>query len=174
MAKSGNPRKLSQSKQFAQVEHFSLLGADVRTGPLSLWQYAEAFIKAAKELPPSTVPFEPVRYYLVCHSIELSLKAFLALHGKTIVDLSENAYGHNLQTILKVADDNDLGSIVPLSAALRSDIQQAVVYYTGKVFEYPAFGEALRGYPNLPNIVSLTEAATVLVESLRQPCLESP
>jgi hypothetical protein len=165
MPKSRNPRMLSKAKQFAQVDRISLLGIVARMWPVGLWVYANAYLRAATAIPALEAPYELVRYYLACHSIELSLKAYLSLHGATMVDLSESAYGHNLDAILTAAEKKGLQSYVRISAEQRAEICKAATYYAGKVFEYPAMGEACVGYPNLPKEL-LFEAATLLVDSL--------
>jgi hypothetical protein len=135
--------------------------------------YANAYAKAAAALPAPEAPYDPVRYHLACHSIELSLKAYLSMHGATMLELSESAYGHNLETILAAAEAKGLQSQVSISLEHRTEICKSATYYGGKVFEYPAVGEALAGYPGLPKLDLLVEAATFLVESLAQPCREA-
>jgi len=173
MPKPRNPRILSRPKQFAQIEQISLFGSVIRMAPAGLWQYANAYLRAATALPVPKAPYEPVRYYLACHSIELSLKAYLSLHGATMLELSESAYGHNLEAILAAADSKGLQSFVGVSAEQRAEICKAATYYAGKVFEYPAMGEACVGYPSLPDLELLFEAATLLVDSLARPCTEA-
>ncbi len=160
MSKTQSPRKPSRSKQFAQVEWISIAGLGSRVGPSGLWMYADAYVKAAASLPASKAPFEPVRYYLSCHSIELSLKAYLSIRGATMLELSESSYGHNLETILTAAEGKGLLSQVSVSEEHLAEIRKAAVYYGGKVFEYPAVGEAYRCYPSLPTLGVLIEAAT--------------
>jgi len=142
-------------------------------GPIGLWLYAKSFAHAAAALPESTAPYEPVRYYLVCHAIELGLKAYLSLHGATMLELSESAYGHNLETILTAAEAKGLKEQLHISEAHRVEICKAAIYYGGKVFEYPAIGEACVGYPSLPDLQVLLEFAGQLVESLAQQCREA-
>lgn len=165
--------RISVAKRYAEIEKISIYGLTERMGPIGLHTYANAFLEAVRTLPPASVPFEPVRPFLVCHSIELSLKAFLSLQGATMLQLSGGAYGHNLEEILKKADENHLTSLVNLTDAQRAVIRDATNYYMGKVFEYPAIGEALSGYPKMPALEILYEVATILVNSLRQQCLEA-
>jgi hypothetical protein len=167
------PRKLSSAKRHAQIESISILGAVGRMGPIGLWQYAEAYLKAAKAVPLPDVPYEPTRYFLVCHSIELGLKAFLSVQGATMLQLSENAYGHNLDALLKAAEGERLLSTVQLSGSQRDQIAKASDYYAGKVFQYPAVAEALRAYPGLPDIETLFAAAECIVKSLEIACKEA-
>jgi len=173
MATSKKPRSVSAAKRFAQIERISILGVTERMGPLGLHMYAESFLAAARALPPGPVPFEPVRPYVVCHSIELGLKAFLSLQGAAMLELAEGPYGHNLEALLQKADKKGLRATVRLTAAQRSAICHATTYYSGKVFEYPAIGEAVSGYPHLPSIEPLLEAASTLVDSIRQQCHEA-
>jgi hypothetical protein len=168
------PRKPTRAKQFAAIERISVCGVGGGMGPLALWIYASAFWKAATELPETEVPFEPVRYYLSCHSIELALKAFLSLNGDTMLSLSDSALGHNLVAILTTADAKGLAKKVVLTPDHRAEIARAAAYYGGKVFEYPAVGEAMVGYPSLPKLTVLLEASQALVESLAKSCMEAP
>ena len=173
MATPLNPRKLSQAKTYARIERISIAGIVAPMGPVGLWVYASAYVKAGLALPAPEAPYEPVRYYLACHSIELSLKAFLSLHGATMLELSENAFGHNLEAILLAADAKGLQTQVALTQEHRVEICKAATYYVGKVFEYPAMGEALSGYPSLPKLELLFAAAKLLVETLAKPCREA-
>jgi hypothetical protein len=109
----------------------------------------------------------------VCHAIELGLKAFLSLRGAAMLKLADGSYGHNLEGILQKAEEKDLKTTVPFTDGHRAAIRLASIYYAGKVFEYPAVGEAMSGYPGMPPIDVLFDAATVLVESLRQQCREA-
>ena len=90
-----------------------------------------------------------------------------------MLELAEGAYGHNLEAILHKADEKGLSALVHLTAAQRSAICLATVYYSGKVFEYPAVGEAMCGYPIMPSTETLLEAAAALVDSLRQQCRDA-
>jgi len=163
---------LSVAKRNAQIEHISIAGITARMGPIGLHTYAQSFLAAARALPPATVPFDPAQPYLVCHAIELGFKAFLSLRGAAMLELADGAHGHNLETLLQKAEKKALRTTVPLTDAHRAAIRLASVYYAGKVFEYPAVGEAMSAYPSMPPMDTLFDAATLLVESLRQPCFE--
>ena len=171
-----NPKKtvrISAAKRFAQIEKISIMGITERMGPLGLHMYASAYLDAARALPLPTAPFEPVRPFLICHSIELGLKAFLSLHGAAMLELADGSHGHNLEAILKKADEKHLGTHVGLTDVHKAEVRKSSLYYAGKVFEYPAIGEALSAYPSMPVIDTLFEVATILVDSLRQQCLEA-
>lgn len=166
-------RKSSAAKRFAEIEKISIVGITERMGPLGLHMYAELYLSAAQILPKPKVPFEPVRPYLVCHAIELVLKAFLSLRGATMVELADGPYGHNLDSLLTKCIEANLADFASLSEAKSNAIRLATTYYGGKVFEYPAVGEALSAYPQMPPVDVLFEAAASLVEALRQPCREA-
>jgi hypothetical protein len=167
------PKKLSAAKSFAAIERISIAGLVARMGPVGLHVYADAYLKAALALPEPAVPFEPVRPYLVCHSIELGLKAFLSLRGDKMIDMMEGGLGHNLEALLRAAIERGLNDLVSLTDSQRIAVCQATTYYAGKVFEYPAIGEALSAYPQLPSLHDLFEVAAHLVDALRKPCQES-
>ena len=63
------------------VENISICGLPARIFPLGFQMYAADFLAAAKTVPPPNVAFAPARPYLVCHALELALKAFLSLKG---------------------------------------------------------------------------------------------
>jgi HEPN domain len=65
-----------------------------------LFERAVEFEKAYHAVPETSL-FSWPRYFLLCHSIELALKAFLALHGKSDDDLIK--IGHDLKKLLKHA-----------------------------------------------------------------------
>jgi hypothetical protein len=161
----------SPVREYAEIESFEICGLKIPTGPLSLWRYAKWYCTAAALLSaPEGRSFEPVRYYLACHSIELSLKAYLSLHGMSLVHMMGKRLSHSLDAILSDAESKGLTSVVELSPQHRAQIKIAAKYYGGKLFEYPVAAEALLAYPSLPDIGVLREAARVLVDSLAQPC----
>lgn len=165
-------RKLSAAKQHASIENISVFGVRGRMGPLALWMYANAYLRAAKGLPGPVVPFEPVRHFLVCQFLELLLKASLSLNGATLLELADGAYGHNLEALLDAAK----ATARPLAISCEhcSEIRKASKYYVEKVFQYPAVGEAMRVYPHLPDFDILVEAAGILEAALEAPCREAP
>jgi hypothetical protein len=110
---------------------------------------------------------------LACHAIELLLKAFLSIKGSSLIKLSESKFGHNIDAILEEAEAQGLSELVKLSCDQKTEIRSASYYYSGKVFEYPAMGEAIAAYPRLPNLELLYEAANILVRYLDIPCKET-
>ena len=140
--------------------------------PLGFHHFASEFLQAARVAPRSGNGFAPVAYYLACHSIELSLKAFLLIHHVTRQDLKQR-FGHNLEALLERAQSLGLGALVPLSDAQVQAVQQASPYYTDKIFEYFELMEAVRGFKSRPQFEQLHSAAEILVTHLKQPCLHA-
>jgi hypothetical protein len=167
-------KKPSPAKQNAEIENLGMGNSTQRAAPLALWWYAKAFHTAGVAAPPCEHRFEPARYYLICHSIELALKAYLAVKGETLLDLSGRKLGHVLNNLLVAAEEKGLRGKVALTDVHCAEIRSASDYYLGKVFEYPAIAEAIPGgYPKLPSLEVLTEAAEILVRTLELPCKEA-
>jgi hypothetical protein len=89
-----------------------------RTKPIGLARYAKEFHEAAMGadrtlgMKPGYEIFAPIPVlYLIGHSIELSLKAFLLHKGVTLSDLRKN-FGHDLGKCFKKAEDLGLLSLV--------------------------------------------------------------
>lgn len=66
-----------------------------------LFQWAREFKQAYHAVPEAPPPSWP-RYFLLCHAIELGLKAFLMLHGMSEDDL-QLKFRHDLKMLLKRA-----------------------------------------------------------------------
>jgi hypothetical protein len=72
-----------------------------RSPALGLWNFAWEYAEAAKKVVGEP-ELKHVAYYLICHSIELALKAFLRAKGKEMDDLKK--LGHNLEATLREAE----------------------------------------------------------------------
>jgi hypothetical protein len=114
--------------------------------------------------------WHPVGKYLACHSVELSLKAFLTLNGEKM-DSVRKRFSHRIAELLVEADKLKLEGLVKLTDAECAEIKKAAAYYAGKVFEYPAVFEAGKAYPGDPDASYLLSAADKLVDGLYQPCM---
>ena len=55
----------------------------------------------------------------------------------------------------------------------KLQILRASDYYSSKVFEYPALGEALQAFHGHPDTNILIDAAEKLVSALQEPCLKA-
>ena len=84
--------------------------------PFEYLDYAEQFFEAFEQLPeerPGGPPSWP-RYFLLCHSIELALKAYLALRGSTPGQLRQSERRHNLDQLVNEAVEKGL-ALPPLA-----------------------------------------------------------
>jgi hypothetical protein len=85
---------------------------------LDYLQRAEDFIGAFRALPPGNPPSWP-RYFLLCHAIELALKAFLISRGISSRMLKSAAFRHNLKQLLSEAVNLGL----PLGLLARTELE---------------------------------------------------
>jgi hypothetical protein len=173
MAKKQKPRP--RARKHTQIENIEVFGAKARLGPLGLIMYADHYLYAAKTAQPwpDGGEYHPARLFLVCRSLELALKAFLSLRGRSLDELSGGAFGHGLDKLLVEADKQDLGALVELSEDQRWQIVRASIYYAEKVYEYPSVLEAMKAYPSRANMDRLIDAAETLIPPLREPCLHA-
>jgi hypothetical protein len=79
---------------------------------------AEQFYEAFGDLPKRPPPSWP-RYFVLCHAIELALKAYIAAHGATARELQNFKIRHNLTALLNKAINKGLS----LSASAQKDIK---------------------------------------------------
>ena len=161
----------SKARKHAEVERFELAGLKLHFSPAGLIIYAKHYLDAATTA--ADAQFNPARTFLACRSLELALKALLALRGIPLPRLLTGEYGHNLHQILAEAERKDLNEFVKLNGNQRAAIKRASDYYEEKVFEYPALAEAVHAYPKMPDTQILIEVAELLVTSLHRPCIEA-
>lgn len=96
--------------------------------------YAADFLKAANDFVPPTNRFSPVRSYLIGHSIELSLKAFLFTVGFKRVD--RRRLNHDLDAALAAAEHHGLANYLDINADDRDQLKRVNRLYSKKEFEY--------------------------------------
>jgi len=84
--------------------------ADERTSAQGLFNYADSYLGSAHALKAARLkvlfPESPVRF-LLYHSAELHLKAFLRAAGMTVEDLQKR--GHSFSKLIPAARDQGLG-----------------------------------------------------------------
>jgi hypothetical protein len=166
-------RKSSRAHKHAEIERISIAGIRARISPTAFCVYAEGYLDAARSITAPGFPSALVRSYLLCHAIELALKAFLSLKGMTMLDLADRQFAHDLVRLLNEAQNKGLSTLATLQESEVEQISRASAYYAEKVFEYPSVGEAAKAYPGTPNNESLLAAASALISGLREPCLHS-
>lgn len=99
-----------------------------------LRNYAADFLAAAQAFQAPENRFSPVRYYLICHSIELALKAFLFTAGYKKKD--RQRLNHDLEKALDAAEEKGLAQYIEISHKERESIKKANKLYPRKEFEY--------------------------------------
>lgn len=151
-----------------RIETFLFLGIRFHIAP-ALWSYAPQYLRAARAVPASS--FNPARFYLACHALELALKAFLSTKGRSLKSMARHP-GHDLAAALAEAERLRLADLVRLPPRQRREIRRAR-YYGEKVFEYPAWIPSIHGFRNAPDINLLMGATDRLLEKLREPCLRA-
>ncbi|MEQ9450223.1 MAG: hypothetical protein RJQ07_01445 [Pseudomonadales bacterium] len=169
--KSKRPKSLARRN--AEVEYFSIGGTKSRISPIGLWSYADKYRRSAALLPIVNSRPDIVKLFLICHSIELSLKAFLSAQGKFLIELASSEFGHDLESVLSAAKAEGILRIAELTPEQLSEIETANHYYLGKAFEYPALKESSRGFSGAPNFETLNSAASTLSASLHDHCLSA-
>jgi hypothetical protein len=143
----------------------------INISPMGFLVYAADFLNAHKS-HNSEKPFSPVSYYLVCRSLELSLKAFLLAHGVTRQEIKyQSKLGHNLQKLLQKAIELNINSVSPISIVQKDEILKANDWYVRKGFEYFELHNIADGKEKLPDLRVLVEAADQLVVNLKPFCL---
>lgn len=129
---------------------------DERTSAQGLLNYAKEYYSAYELIQgqqPDFVKFFAVKYYLLCHSLELTMKAWLKKKGATYKQIK--SMGHDLEKIMIVLhDDHDL----LFDAASQEMISLVNQYYSKKEFEY-----ALRGSKSVPVITDLAQTVNLLI-----------
>lgn len=151
------------------VVHAPAIVADV--GPIGLHRYACQFLRAGLAYKPDDAGFSPVPYYLICRSIELSLKSFLLARGVRRSELKLKLR-HDLMKLLEKAESLCLKRHVRVSREERKVLQDANSFYVTKKFEY--FEDLSVFYiTNLPSLDVLSKLAKRLAEKLEAVCLRA-
>jgi HEPN domain-containing protein len=94
-------------------------------------------------------------YFLICQSLELSLKSFLAERGYDKGRLKK--LGHDLMKCLDQAGRNGLE--FSLSQERTNEMERISAYYAGKHLEY--FFKQEKAFPNLEDIMSFVKILRV-------------
>jgi len=105
------------------------------------WNYAREFLSAAEVINRSE-PGECLipKYYLVCHALELGLKAFLNHKGISVKVLRSKKYGHDLRALFSLARQLGLRKEFHYTSAQWRAIRNLYSHYHSKSFEYLKVG----------------------------------
>lgn len=131
-----------------------------------LRHYAGDFLAAAKVFEPPENRFSPVPYYLICHSIELSLKSFLFSAGFKRRD--RKRLNHDLEKALSSAEDSGLSAHLEITSNDREVLRKANRLYPKKEFEYFESLETIYD-PHDFELDSLASFALRLFEAIEGP-----
>lgn len=114
----------------------------------TLFSLSSEFFEAARALlatPPSRVVYSSAAYYLLAHSAELMLKAYLYKHGETIRDLKK--LGHDVEKLASRAREAGLPDKVLLDQIL----------HLAAAYREKSFGYRTRRRRTFPSLDLLTE-----------------
>lgn len=118
-----------------------------KTTPVGLTRYAHDFFDSARALEDQlgkATSFELVSpipsLYLIGHSIELALKAYLLQHGLTLRELRHKQYGHDLHACQRKAKELGLDAIVSFHSAEEGAVELLNNLYSTKQLEYIVTG----------------------------------
>jgi hypothetical protein len=150
----------------------NLQGSDtiIDVGGYWLRHYAGDFLAAAKAFKPPGTRFSPVPYYLVCHSIELSLKSFLYSAGINRRDRKK--LNHDLEEALRAAEDSGLSAYLEITSSDREVLSKANRLYPKKEFEYFESLETVYDSHDF-ELDALTSFALRLFEAIDSPVMAS-
>ena len=133
-----------------------------RTTSAGLWTLGDEFFRIVEYVPEGKRRLFPC-YYLLSHSIELTLKAFLRAKDYTVPELIE--IGHDLGELLRHAELRGICGIVALEERHLDAIETANAIYKNKVWEYRK-----RGFKEYPILDDLYSFARVLLDGTRGEC----
>lgn len=103
----------------------------------NLLDHAKEFRDAGSRLAMSKPFIFHPTFYCAIHSVELAIKAHLALAGLTKRKLSSKGLGHNLAALLEETEKQNIQDALQLDSHERRSISLGSRDYSGKCFEYP-------------------------------------
>ncbi len=106
---------------------------------------------------PATTKYFAVKYYLLCHALELVMKALLRNYGETYTQLK--AYRHDLAKLEKAPYHKYQIAVDPTSSI---NIRLVNELYSNKEFEY-----YLRGMKHVPEITALARITSLMIGKAR-------
>lgn len=139
-----------------------------RTTAFGLWRFAKEYLSAAVLVGSDpTHEISAPRYYLLGHSTELALKAFLLTNGVSLNELRQQI-GHDLEAALEKANAFGLDKIVSISPEEDYSVRLLSRTYKPKEHEYIVIGYRQLPQPEL--IVSFIER---LLNATRKLCSDA-
>jgi len=148
---------------------------NINIRPSGYYRYAHEYFRAYKQFISQDKGFTPVPYYLICHSIELALKAYLSARGLTNEELRfksnrgrKNGDGHNLPVIYDKCKEMGLGYLIKTTEAQELSIRKINELYNHKDFEYFMDLALILKKKNLPELNKLELIAKSLLEAINE------
>lgn len=140
---------------------------------LGFWRYADEFLRAATVVEASAkrhFDILPPRYYLLGHSIELALKAFLLAKGVTPTELRLKQYNmaHNLEKALVRAEGLGLADVVNIPPKERTAIMLLNKTYGRKSYEYLETGSI-----HIPPTDTLFSVVNRVLPAIKHLCIDA-
>ncbi|MCI0565020.1 MAG: hypothetical protein MN733_41675 [Nitrososphaera sp.] len=109
-----------------------------------LHNHALAFSEAAEAVHTIGQSDPLPKYFLWGRTIELVLKSFLLVGGRSITELRSRKFGHNLVALMKDADAKGLSALIGREAVHRSVVHLLDLEYATKRLEYRDSGGEYR------------------------------
>ncbi len=104
---------------------------------------------------PSYLSLHAIKFYLVCRSIELTLKSFLLSLEKDENEL-KNEFGHDIQYLLKQSIAEGIERLHPIDNKNLESIKLVNTYYKTKQFEY--IKEGMKRLPSLQELAGFSKS----------------
>lgn len=155
-----NERQKKRNKEFSPER-------EARTTAAGLWRYGEDYRQAAEVVKQSKGDqFSPPAMYLIAHSVELSLKAFLRSRGATLNDLMN--IGHGLQDLYAEAMRRHLQWLWPEASTFGVTVRLLDELNKDHAMRY-----IVNGSGNAPHWWAASGCAFGLSSSLHRHCLRN-
>jgi hypothetical protein len=128
--------------------------------------FASTFKEAADLLLANrSRELETPSYYLLCHSVELALKAFLKTKGFSDDLMKSKELGHNLTRLMDESLRHGLADVVKMDDTALEIIHVVDEYYRTKGFEY-----LLPGFKTYPRLEDLEAVVKKLITEIGPWC----
>lgn len=145
--------------------------AHITMGPTGFIVYAADFLNAYANFETGK-QFSPAKYYLVCRSVELSLKSYLLLKNVPFKNIKYK-FRHDLHKILKKSKELGIDTDVGISSEEKAELEKSNSWYNRKGFEYFDIQNIIESKGTLPNLNVMFNFADRLINILRPLCLAS-
>jgi hypothetical protein len=126
----------------------------IKLSDVGFLKYSINFFEAENDLKKTEKKHNPVPYFLLCKSIELSLKAYLLFLDFSKKQLKEESLGHNIYKLLEKVEEQE-ESIISLNKVQKENLIRAEIFYGNKTksFEYFNIDFAAHGFEKITNSI---------------------